>query len=114
MPLKPVTKTFATILLAASSTSHAASGEMGVGIPSFGIYSAAVGTYLRVNLLNATYGMPAGCTFLMLTPATMGMDTYKIAAATLLMAKATNRAVRFYAHSERDGGCGVDYIQPID
>ena len=41
----------------------------------------------------------------------MGMDAYKIAVATLLLAKTTNRSVRLYAHAARDGGCGADYVQ---
>lgn len=86
--------------------------EMGTGIPHFGTYSAASGVQTIVWALNeATVPFPADCPRLYLTAATMGMDSYKIAVATLLVAKTTNRAVRFYAHAARDGGCGVDYVQ---
>jgi hypothetical protein len=86
--------------------------EMGTGIPHFGSYSAATGVQTIVWGLNeATVPFPADCPRLYLTAATMGMDAYKIAVATLLVAKTTNRAVRFYAHAPRDGGCGVDYVQ---
>lgn len=88
------------------------SREMGTGIPHFGSYSAATGVATIVWALNeATVPIPADCTRLSLTPVTMGMDAYKIAVATLLVARTTNRAVRFYAHAPRDGGCGVDYVQ---
>lgn len=86
--------------------------EMGTGIPHFGSYSAATGVQTLVWGLNeATVPFPADCTRLYLTAATMGMDAYKIAVATLLVARTTHRAVRFYAHAPRDGGCGVDYVQ---
>jgi len=85
---------------------------MGTGIPHFGSYSAATGVQTNVWGLNeATVPFPAGCPYIYLTAATMGMDAYKIAVATLLVAKTTGRAVRFYAHAARDGGCGVDYVQ---
>lgn len=92
---------------------HAAQYEMGQGVPAaFGMYSAATGTLTRVwALSDVTTPFPSGCTNITLSPATMGMDAYKIGVATLLLAKTTNRRVRFYAHSDRDGGCGVDYLQ---
>jgi hypothetical protein len=34
-----------------------------------------------------------------------------MAFATLTAAKMSGRRVRFYAHAERDGGCGVDYVE---
>jgi tetrahydromethanopterin S-methyltransferase subunit C len=90
----------------------AAQGEMGTGVPHFGSYSAATGVVTKIwGLADATVPFPSGCTSLDLSPATMGMDAYKIAIATLLVARTTNRAVRFYAHGPRDGGCGVDYVQ---
>jgi len=39
------------------------------------------------------------------------MDSYKIAIATMLAARISNRAVRFYAHARRDSGCGADYVE---
>jgi len=93
----------------------AAQGEMGAGTPHFGMYSAATGTQIRVwSLASATIAFPAGCSSLNLTPATMGLDTYKLAIATMLTAKATGKRVRFYAHAPRDGGCGVDYVELQD
>ena len=40
--------------------------------------------------------------------------TIQIAAATLLTARVAGMRVRFFAHSERDNGCGVDYVQLDD
>lgn len=86
--------------------------EMGTGIPTFGSYSAATGVQTIVwGLQDATVAFPADCPRIHLTAATMGMDAYKIAVATLLVARTTSRSVRFYAHASRDGGCGVDYVQ---
>lgn len=59
----------------------AAQGELGTGIPKFGIYSAALGVsaYTAVwQLEDATVPFPSGCTSLILSPATMGVDSYKI------------------------------------
>jgi len=90
----------------------AADTEMGTGVPFFGFYSQATGVQTNVwGLSNQTLPFPAGCPYIVLTAATMGMDAYKIAVATLLLANTTNRTVRFYAHGPRDGGCGVDYVQ---
>jgi len=92
-----------------------ASGEMGTGVPHFGMYSAATGMQLVVfSIANATRPFPAGCTNLILTPGTMGMDSYKMAMATMTAAKVAGKPVRFYAHSERDGGCGVDFVSMED
>jgi hypothetical protein len=41
----------------------------------------------------------------------MGMDSCKMAVATLTAARLAERPVRFYAHAERDGGRGVDFVQ---
>jgi hypothetical protein len=100
----------ATVLL--SSQAIAASGEMGTGIPQFGSYSSATGTRLAVwSLADASRPMAAGCSSLILSPETMGLEAYKIGVALLTAAKLTDRRVRFYAHGERDGGCGVDYVE---
>ncbi len=109
-------KKMAALLMAGFATVppsvFAASGEMGTGIPHFGLYSEATGTMLRVyHLDQATRPFPNTCPAIILTPQTMGLDVFKIAAATLLAARSTGARVRFYAHSERDGGCGVDYVQ---
>ncbi len=92
--------------------SHAASGEMGSCIPVFGIYTQAVapGQTIVFGMMSPTVVFPAGCTWVTLTKATMG-DDYKMAVATLMLAKSTGKAVRLFAHAERDGGCGVDYVQ---
>jgi hypothetical protein len=101
-------------LLGMTAPTFAASGEMGKGKPEFGVYGAVQGVYTIVwSLRDATVNMPAGCGFLYLTAVTMGLDSYKIAVAILMTAKATNAAVRFYAHADRDGGCGVDYVQML-
>jgi hypothetical protein len=103
----------AACLIATVGNASAASGELGTGVPQFGSYSAATGMHTRVwRLDDATLPFPAGCTSLQLTPTTMGTDSYKIAVATMLSAKLTNRKVRFYSHAPRDtDGCGVDYVE---
>ena len=86
--------------------------EMGTGVPQFGSYSMATGTVIRVwSLGQQTRPMPAGCTSLILTPETMGMEAYKIAVALLTTARVSGLSVRFFAHGERDGGCGADYVE---
>ena len=100
--------------LACAMTQHvsAASGEMGTGVPRFGIYSDPAIAHIQVWALDdATVAFPAGCANLMLNPATMGLDAYKLAAAALIAAKVSGMRVRFYAHAPRDGGCGVDYVE---
>jgi hypothetical protein len=87
---------------------------MGKGKPEFGVYSQSQGVSTPIwSLRDATVGFPAGCGYLILSVATMGIESYKIALAILITAKATNTAVRFYAHADRDGGCGVDYVQML-
>jgi hypothetical protein len=103
------------VMALASSPIYAATGEMGTGVPNFGIYSQATGMSIIVwSLGNATRSFPSGCTNIVLTPATMGMDSYKMAMATLTAARVSGLKVRFYAHAERDNGCGVDYVQLED
>jgi hypothetical protein len=96
-----------------SMGARAASGEMGTGVPAaVGSYSAATGVQTIIwSLSNPSIPFPAGCSSITLSPATMGMDAYKIAVAAAMMATATNRPLRFYAHASRDSGCGVDYVQ---
>lgn len=90
----------------------AVTGEMGTGIPRFGTYSAASGAKITVwGLDNASTPMVAGCTSLTLSVATMGIDAYKLALGQLTTALAMRKRVRFYAHADRDGGCGVDYFE---
>ena len=99
-------------LALAAGNASAASGEMGTGVPTFGVFSQATGATIAVwSLANPSTPLPAGCQTLYLTPATMGLDAYKMAFATLTAAKMSGRRVRFYAHAERDGGCGVDYVE---
>lgn len=113
MSMKKVFKAAAIITaIATAGGAVAASGEMGTGVPHFGVYSAATGMQILVySIANPTRPFPAGCTNLVLTPATMGLDSYKMAMAALIAAQLSERAVRFYAHFDHDGGCGVDYIQ---
>lgn len=106
------------LVLVGSKNASAASGEMGTGVPIlFGNYSSVAFPSQGTNvwaLSEATIGFPAGCTSIRITRATMGVDDYKIAMATMLIARTTKRKIRFYAHADRDGGCGVDYIQLTD
>lgn len=100
--------------LVALASQHvmAASGEMGNGVPHFGVYGHATAPQIRVWALgDAIVPFPTGCTSLALTPETMGIEGFKIAAATLTAARVSGMRVRFYAHVDRDGGCGVDYVQ---
>lgn len=91
----------------------AARDEMGTGVPDFGMYSQVTGTGTVVwSLRDATRPFPPGCTNIVLSPATMGMDAYKLAVGTLVAARLSNKKVRFYAHA--DHGCGADYVQIID
>lgn len=102
----------AALVALASQDVSAAAGEMGTGVPYFGVYSQATGTMLRVYALgNPNINFPAGCDAIILTPATMGMESFKIAYATLTAARLSGLKVRLYAHGERDGGCGADYVQ---
>jgi hypothetical protein len=97
------------------SSVQAAAGEMGRGIPSsFATYSTLVSNNNLVivwQLTSPTIAFPAGCTALYLSSSTMGIENFKAAIAILTAANIAGRAVRFYAHAERDGGCGVDYVQ---
>lgn len=94
------------------TSGFSATGEMGNGIPNFGIYTKNASPHITIwNLESATIGFPAGCTNLQVTPDILGLDHYKIVVATLLMAKATRKKVRFYNHSTLNGNCGFDYIQ---
>ncbi len=117
LTLKAVQCTLAAaMLLMATPKASAAIGEMGSGFATnYGHYSTAAGSSTVVwGLTSATVNFPAGCTYLILTRATMGADDYKIALATMLTARITNKKMRFYAHADRDGGCGVDYVQMLD
>jgi hypothetical protein len=103
-----------TLAFGAIAEAGAAQGEMGMGIPRFGNYANDPGQppYSIVwQLENASTPFPAGCTYLNVTSATMGLDAYKIAIATMTVARVSGRSVRFYAHAPRDGGCGVDYVE---
>lgn len=91
----------------------AARDEMGTGVPDFGLYSQATTVATIVwSLRDATTPFPAGCTAIVLSPATMGMDAYKLAAGTLVAARLSNKKIRFYAHADR--GCEADYVQIMD
>jgi hypothetical protein len=102
---------FFGVILGASSTANAATGEMGNGMPNIGIYSSATGANIRIWFLaNATVNFPTGCTSILISRTTVG-DDYKVMLSVILTAQALGKPVRFYAHAERDGGCGVDYVQ---
>jgi hypothetical protein len=100
------------VAYAVTQPAAAASGEMGTGVPRFGIYSDPAVAKIQVwGLDDATISFPAGCTYLLLNPATMGLDAYKLAAAALIAAKVSGMRIRFFAHAPRDGGCGIDYVE---
>ena len=63
------------------------------------------------KLEGATIPFPTGCSGQSLDPTIMGMDAYKIAIGIMLVARASGRTGRFYAHAPRGSGCGVDYLQ---
>ncbi|KPF68949.1 hypothetical protein IP84_07030 [beta proteobacterium AAP99] len=110
-------------MLAATSAlsvpaAQAAQGEMGTGVPHWGHYGGVsagnqTGWITVWRLDSASIGFPTGCGRLIITPGTMGTEGFKLAAATLLLAASTGRVVRFYAHAERDDGCGVDYVELV-
>jgi hypothetical protein len=96
----------------------AASGELVTGrIQVIGHYSAAVGAEKTV-VWSFKSGLitpfAVGCTSVTLTPATMGQSSYKTALNSLLLARALDKPVRFFAHAERDDGCGADYVEIQD
>jgi hypothetical protein len=99
------------------SSVQAATGELGTGIPVFGVFTNALngtGGWITIWLLkNPTINFPQGCSTLYIMPGTQGASSYKDALAILLTAVSLNKPVRFYSHAERDGGCGVDYLQIV-
>ena len=103
----------ATVLMGfLCETASAAQGEVGTGVPTFGVYAQSLGGHIVVyGLSNPTINFPAGCTNLVLTPTSMGAEPFKMAYATLLAAKVSGMAVRFYAHV--DNGCSADYVQLV-
>ena len=112
MRIRSLIAIVATVSALYSIPCRAASGEMGSGIPQFGSYSSATGAQTVIwSLDNTTTSFPAPCTSISITPATMGMDTYKISIAYLLTAKASGRRVRLYAHAPRGSGCEADYVE---
>jgi hypothetical protein len=95
---------------------RAAVGDLGTGVPSrFGLYGqvhSGTNAYLIIWVLSTpTIPFPAGCTYLALLPSTMGIEGFKAAYSLIVAANLAGKPVRFYAHAERDGGCGVDYVQ---
>ena len=101
----------ATVFMTSTVVS-AATGEMGTGKPQFGVYSG--NQTIVFSLADATINFPAGCTSIMLSASTFGIDSYKIAVAQLTAARLTGKRIRLYAHVARDGGCGADFIQILD
>lgn len=101
-----------SLIFGTSLSAQGAAGEMGNGVPQIGIYSTALGSNIRIwSLANATVNFPTGCTSIFITRTTVGADDYKVMLAVILTAKSLGKPVRFYAHADRDGGCGVDYVQ---
>ena len=94
--------------------------EMGTGrIQEMGHYSAATGEGTAIwPLRNPTTPFPADCPNIWLIPSVMGQSAYKTAMNLLMLARALDKPVRFYAHATRPGGagnaCGVDYVQMND
>lgn len=108
-----LTRLAATVICATTcAVAVGAQGEMGTGVPTgYNIYTATGASTVVWGLGNVSILFPSGCSSITLTPATMGVDGYKIAIATLHMSKLSNLPVRFYSHAVRDSGCGVDMIQ---
>jgi hypothetical protein len=111
--LKHTVAPFALLFgLSVAQGANAASGEMGTAIPKFALYSAPVGNYLRIyGGTNVAIAFPAGCSAIVLTPTTMGLDSYRIAVSMVMAANLSGRRIRFYAHAPRDAGCGVDFVE---
>lgn len=102
----------ASLIIGITMSAHAAAGEMGNGVPQIGIYSSATSAHIRIwSLANATANFPAGCSSILIPRTTAGEQDYKVLLSVILTAKSLGKSVRFYAHAERDGGCGMDYIQ---
>lgn len=103
----------ASLIIGTTMSAHAATGEMGNGVPQIGIYSGAAGHgHIRIwSLANATVNFPTGCTSILISRTTVGEQDYKVMLSIILTAKSLGKPVRFYGHAERDGGCGMDYIQ---
>lgn len=94
--------------------SMAATGDIGTGIPNFGLYGTFNNGLIIIHtLINPTINFPAACPYLIISPATIGVAEHRMVYATLLTASALQRRVRFYAHVDRDGGCGVDYVSLV-
>jgi hypothetical protein len=104
---------FVSLIFGTTLSAHAAIGEMGTGVPQIGIYSSAVGVaHIRIwSLANAAVNFPAGCSSILISRTTVGEQDYKVMLSVILTAKSLGKPVRFYAHAERDGGCGADYVQ---
>ena len=104
--------TLATTVFMISTVVSGATGEMGTGKPNFGVYGG--NQTIVFSLANAIINFPAGCTSIMLSATSFGIDSYKLAIAQLTAARLTGKRVRLYAHTARDGGCGADFVQLMD
>ena len=107
--------------MVADVAAQAGAREMGTGrIQEMGLYSAATGEGTAIwSLRNpATIPFPADCPNLWLIPSVMGQSAYKSALNMLMLARALDKPVRFYAHATRPGGagnaCGIDYVEMKD
>ena len=107
--------------MVADVAAQAGAREMETGrIFEMGHYSAATGEGTAIwSLRNpATISFPADCPNLWLIPSVMGQSAYKTALNMLMLARALDKPVRFYAHATRPSGagnvCGVDYVEMKD
>jgi hypothetical protein len=108
------TAIFVAVTLFVNKPIQAAGVEMGIGVPSFGLYSTPPsGTQGVVHvwaLESPQIQMRAGCSYLVLKSDYMGLESFKIAVGILTSARLANRAVQFYSHFD-GGGCLVDYVR---
>lgn len=94
--------------------------EMGTGrIFEMGHYGGTPeGTVIWSFRANPSIPFPSDCPNIWLHPSTIGQSQYKTALQVLLLARALDKPVRFYAHATRPGGtsntCGVDYVEMKD
>lgn len=103
------------IILAFAHNAPAAQGEMGTGMPIYGLQGTAGHSYVTVFRLDeATIPFPVGCTYLVISSFANGSDIFRAMVDSLLAAKLARKKIRFYAVQENQGGCGVDYLEVVD
>lgn len=78
----------ASLIVGTTMSAHAATGEMGNGVPQVGIYSSATGANIRIwSLANATANFPAGCSSILISRTTVGEQDCKVMLSVILTAK---------------------------